>query len=71
MVKLPTLAAVGERMKKARQDLGMTQGAVAEESGISINTIHRIEGGENTSLLSILLLLEVYELPLLYLEEEM
>lgn len=39
------LIYLGSRIKERRQEMGMSQEALAEKAGISPNTVSRIEGG--------------------------
>lgn len=58
---IPELVTLlGERFKDYRLRSGMTQKDVSEQSGISINTIHKFENGVtgNMSLSTFLLLLK-------------
>jgi transcriptional regulator with XRE-family HTH domain len=40
------LSAFGERIKRKRQDLGLSQSQLAKASGLSRTTINRAEKGE-------------------------
>lgn len=64
------LKKIGAKLKQARTDLNLSVRDVEEESGLHRNTIWRIEAGRlSTSLLTIITLLRVYELPFSYLDE--
>lgn len=41
------LIDLGERIRKQRQLIRMSQEVLAEQAGVSINTISRIEGGQS------------------------
>ena len=36
---------VGERVKRARRRRAWTQGRLAREAGVTVRTLHRVEGG--------------------------
>jgi len=60
---------IGRRLRKARKDLNLTTVQVEQESGLHRNTILRIENGQHSAQIHTLLaLLDVYELPLSYLD---
>lgn len=40
------LIELGERIRKRRQEVHLSQEAFAEKAGISVNTVSRIEGGQ-------------------------
>ena len=40
------LIELGERIRKRRQKMKLSQESFAEEAGISVNTVSRIEGGQ-------------------------
>ena len=40
------LIELGERIRKRRQEMKLSQESVAEKAGISVNTVSRIEGGQ-------------------------
>ena len=40
------LIELGERIRKRRQEMKLSQESFAEKAGISINTVSRIEGGQ-------------------------
>ena len=40
------LIELGERIRKRRQELKLSQESFAEKAGISVNTVSRIEGGQ-------------------------
>lgn len=40
------LIDLGERIRKRRQEIHMSQEAFAEKAGISVNTVSRVEGGQ-------------------------
>ena len=40
------LIELGERIRKRRQEMKLTQESFAEKAGISVNTVSRIEGGQ-------------------------
>lgn len=40
------LVALGERIRKRRTELSLSQETLAEKAGISANTVSRIEGGQ-------------------------
>ena len=40
------LIALGERIRKRRQGMKLSQESFAEKAGISVNTVSRIEGGQ-------------------------
>ena len=40
------LIQLGERIRQKRKDSHLTQETFAEKSGISVNTVSRIEGGQ-------------------------
>ena len=42
----PELIELGERIRKRRQEMNLSQEALAEKAGISINTVSRVEGGQ-------------------------
>ena len=52
---------IGERIKFERMMWDMTRLQLAEKSGVSVNTIERIENGENTTIDTILILAESSE----------
>ncbi len=54
---------IGERIKFERMMWDMTRLQLAEKSGVSVNTIERIENGENTTIDTILILAEALEIP--------
>ena len=54
------LETVGERLQALRRARGLTQGEAAERAGLSRNTLHRAERGENPTLLTVVRLLRVY-----------
>ena len=39
------LIELGERIRKRRQEMKLSQESFAEKAGISVNTVSRIEGG--------------------------
>ena len=41
------LMKLGSRIRRRRQELGMSQEKAAEKAGISVNTVSRIEGGQS------------------------
>lgn len=41
------LIELGNRIRDRRQEMGMSQEKVAEQAGISVNTVSRIEGGQS------------------------
>lgn len=60
---------IGRRLRKARKDLNLSTVQVEQESGLHRNTILRIENGQHSAQIHTLLtLLDVYELPLSYLD---
>ena len=40
------LIELGERIRKRRQEMKLSQESFAEKAGISVNTVSRIEGGQ-------------------------
>ncbi|MCI6004354.1 MAG: helix-turn-helix transcriptional regulator [Blautia sp.] len=40
------LIELGERIRKRRQEIHLSQEAFAEKTGISVNTVSRVEGGQ-------------------------
>ena len=40
------LIELGERIRKRRQEMRLSQESFAEKAGISVNTVSRIEGGQ-------------------------
>jgi len=40
------LIELGERIRKRRQEVHLSQEAFAEKAGISVNTVSRVEGGQ-------------------------
>lgn len=40
------LIELGERIRKQRQEIHLSQEAFAEKAGISVNTVSRVEGGQ-------------------------
>lgn len=40
------LIELGERIRKRRQEIHLSQEAFAERTGISVNTVSRVEGGQ-------------------------
>ena len=40
------LSELGERIRKRRQEMKLSQESFAEKAGISVNTVSRIEGGQ-------------------------
>lgn len=40
------LIEMGERIRKRRQEMKLSQESFAEKAGISVNTVSRIEGGQ-------------------------
>ncbi|MBO9524251.1 MAG: helix-turn-helix domain-containing protein [Nocardioidaceae bacterium] len=50
-----TLAAIGPRLRTLRRDRGRTLAEVAEETGISISTLSRLESGKRRPTLELLL----------------
>lgn len=40
------LIELGERIRKRRQEMKLSQESLAEKAGISVNTVSRIEGGQ-------------------------
>ncbi len=49
----PAPAEVGVRIKKARESAGLSQRALSEESGLSVNQISRYENGKDKGLISL------------------
>lgn len=59
------LEAIGPRLRAIRESRGLTLRAVAEESGISVSTLSRLESGSRRAQLELLLpLARLYRLPL-------
>ena len=52
---------IGERLKKARKEKGMTQEELAEKLDISISQIYRVESGKNISFKNFLKICEILE----------
>ena len=44
------LIELGERIRKRRQEMKLSQESFAEKAGISVNTVSRIEGGQTVTL---------------------
>ncbi len=44
------LAELGRRLARIRLDLGLSQAALADESGVSLSTVTRLEAGRSTQL---------------------
>ena len=66
---LNEIKEIGRRLRKAREDLNLSTLDVERECGIHRNTILRIERGQNSAQIdTILALLDVYELPLSFLD---
>ena len=42
------LIELGERIRKRRQEMKLSQESFAEKAGISVNTVSRIEGGQTS-----------------------
>ena len=42
------LIELGERIRKRRQEMKLSQESFAEKAGISVNTVSRIEGGQRS-----------------------
>jgi len=40
------LIELGERIRKRRQEIHLSQEAFAEKAGVSVNTVSRVEGGQ-------------------------
>ncbi len=45
---------IGEKIRKRRKELGITQPHLAELAGVSLNTLYRLERGQNNPSLEIL-----------------
>lgn len=54
-----SLRALGARVARLRLSRNLTQATVAREAGTSVSSIKRLEAGENTSLDTLLRVLEV------------
>jgi transcriptional regulator with XRE-family HTH domain len=48
MFTMLTVAPLSEKLREERRRAGLTQGELAKEAGIGINTVLRIETGEIT-----------------------
>ena len=48
------LIELGERIRKRRQEMKLSQESFAEKAGISVNTVSRIEGGQTAMSVEIL-----------------
>ena len=46
-VKIDTLAYLGDRVKRARKERGLTQGELAKLAGCSVQTIRKFEAGKD------------------------
>jgi transcriptional regulator with XRE-family HTH domain len=46
-VKIDTLAYLGDRVKRARKERGLTQGELAKLAGCSVQTITKFEAGKD------------------------
>ncbi|MBV6753058.1 MULTISPECIES: helix-turn-helix domain-containing protein [Pseudomonas] len=68
---MQTLQELGEALAQRRQALGLKQGTVAEQSGISQETLSRLERGRTTEFGSrkLLALLAVLGMELQFIEE--
>jgi transcriptional regulator with XRE-family HTH domain len=59
------IAGVGPRLRALRQERGTTLAALAEETGISVSTLSRLESGQRRATLELLLpLARAYRVPL-------
>ncbi|XRQ04795.1 helix-turn-helix domain-containing protein [Actinomadura welshii] len=59
------LAGVGPRLRRLRQDRGVTLNALAETTGISVSTLSRLESGKRRPSLELLLpLAQAHHVPL-------
>ena len=56
------LKELGTRLAKARKHRGLTQGQLAEQAGIGVATLRRIEGGQDSQMASWIKLLRAMEL---------
>lgn len=60
-----TLAGVGPRLRRLRQERGVTLNALAEATGISVSTLSRLESGKRRPSLELLLpLAQAHRVPL-------
>jgi HTH-type transcriptional regulator/antitoxin HipB len=68
---MQTLQELGEAIAQRRQALGMKQGVVAEQSGISQETLSRLERGRSTEFGSrkLMAILAVLGMELQFVEE--
>ena len=56
------LHEIGSRLARRRLDLGLTQAALAEASGVSKSTVERVEAGASAQLSSVVRMLRGLEL---------
>ncbi|MCP4291464.1 MAG: helix-turn-helix transcriptional regulator [bacterium] len=56
------LKELGQRLARHRLNRNLTQGALAEEAGISKRTLHRVEHGQSTHVSNMIRILRVLQL---------
>lgn len=56
------LAELGERLTRLRLNRNATQGALAEEAGVSLRTLQRLEDGQPTQLVNLVRVLRALDL---------
>lgn len=49
-----SVGEIGDKIRKRRKELGITQPHLAELAGISLNTLYRLERGQNNPSLEIM-----------------
>lgn len=57
-----TLAELGQRLARARLNRNLSQAQLAEEAGVSLRTLQRLEGGESTQAANLMRVLRALDL---------